>query len=522
LTELARRYGLAVVFLVLVVLAVELVPSARTRLVKPSSTDAGSRPYLPFGEPGTTAGGYACGPGKRQVPWSKYAPLCEPKWHGDNGGATSPGVTATNIYVTYRMVASTEMAELYDILPRATIGTDAQVVQDLNAYIALFNKTFELYGRKVVLVPFEGQSDFVAEFEGGDMSQAEQDAATAKNNHAFADVSIIDSTPIYDQALAQQGIISLSPFGGPASQFDQYSPYEYSTASPLCQKGDLATAEVVGRVLAGSPVSFSGDPSMNGKKRVFGIIEDSDPVSEECTGYLTKLLASYGIRPAVTVGVALDANRLVQESGTVIAQLRAAGVTTVLTTTLDFLTPIFITSAADSAGYVPEWFNVDNLDGFTRKQDPREAAHSIALGLQPPPEQDTEAYEAFKLEDPGIAISPANRYIYDSVLTLFDSLEEAGPDLTPKTFQEGFRSIPDSMPGGMYGDWKLTPGAFDPLGTYQIVWWDSKSASNEDGEPGAWVACNKGAQYSEIQGVEPSISKGTTLSCFGPSGRPPT
>ena len=68
----------------------------------------------------------------------------------------------------------------------------------------------------------------------------------------------------------------------------------------------------------------------------------------------------------------------------------------------------------------------------------------------------------------------------------------------------------------------LTRWRDDPLGTYQIVWWDSKSASNEDGEPGAWVACNKGAQYSEIQGVEPSISKGTTLSCFGPSGRPPT
>ena len=53
-------------------------------------------------KPGYTVNGTKCGPGIRQVSWSKYSPYCIPIFRGNNGGATSPGVDSKSITITYR------------------------------------------------------------------------------------------------------------------------------------------------------------------------------------------------------------------------------------------------------------------------------------------------------------------------------------------------------------------------------------------------------------------------------------
>src|SRR5262245_9571737 len=55
------------------------------------------------GGAGQTVSGVQCGPGVRQVSWSKYSALCVPAFHGNNGGATAYGVSPTTITVTYRI-----------------------------------------------------------------------------------------------------------------------------------------------------------------------------------------------------------------------------------------------------------------------------------------------------------------------------------------------------------------------------------------------------------------------------------
>ena len=56
--------------------------------------------------------------------WSAYAPACQPKWSGNNGGATSSGVTGTTITLTYRDAAAALMQEIYAVEPKSVVGTN--------------------------------------------------------------------------------------------------------------------------------------------------------------------------------------------------------------------------------------------------------------------------------------------------------------------------------------------------------------------------------------------------------------
>src|SRR5262245_38059882 len=96
-----RRIGRYVPFLVVAALFAVVIalrpsnaPDRRAAVPSPTSTGAAAR--------GTTGGDTRhCTKAGQQhptnlVPWS---PPCEPRFHGDNGGATAPGVTKDSVKV---------------------------------------------------------------------------------------------------------------------------------------------------------------------------------------------------------------------------------------------------------------------------------------------------------------------------------------------------------------------------------------------------------------------------------------
>ncbi len=168
---------------------------------------AGVTPPAAAGSAGTTVGGVACKPGVRQVSWSQYAPECVPAYHGDNGGASSPGVTRTTISLAYRLAASTLMTEIYALFPKTMLGTNDEALSVLSALTKVFNRSFELYGRHVVGKPFDGQGNFMSELMGGGQEGAVADAATEKSMGTFIDDSVYDATQIYANDLASNGIV---------------------------------------------------------------------------------------------------------------------------------------------------------------------------------------------------------------------------------------------------------------------------------------------------------------------------
>ena len=252
-------------------------PKSATATTHASATSAitvkpGMTPPNPAGSPGTAVSGVKCGPGVRQVSWSDYAPICEPAWHGNNGGATTRGVTATTITLDYRAASTQQLAELYTLVPPAVIGTNTEEEATLQAYINTFNRSFELYGRHVVLKTFQGKGDFINEDLGEDQTQAQEDAVTAaKTVKSFADVSLVDSSAVYSTDLAAQQVIASSLYENAETWYEKYAPWEY-TPGPNCTKSAVATAAILGKQLGGLPASLAGTATLQKTTRVFGLI----------------------------------------------------------------------------------------------------------------------------------------------------------------------------------------------------------------------------------------------------------
>ena len=477
---------------------------------------AGGGPIAPVATSGASRTGVTCGNGARQFSFSKYAPLCVPAYSGNNGGATAPGVTASTITIVYRNRSSGESAAISAATGAAEGGTDAQYLQDMDTYISYFNKIFELYGRKVVLKAFNGQGDYVQEDQGQDLAAAEADAVTAKDEGAFADVSfpLGSSTQPYEEDLARQGVLSMGATYMPQSWFGQFAPYEYSAASPTGTQGGNYTIHVICSRFQGMPAVFAGDAVMQHEKRVFGLITPENPIYMETGDQIQNGLTGCGVKVARRVSYSVDIPTYQQQSTSIIAQMKASGVTTVICG-CDPIFPIFADSAADAEDYHPESAELGFGDPLGRLPSSDQMAHTISTDGTQPAADATEAYTAFQKADPGG--KPAEIYFplpYEILLYLFDALQGAGPDLTPQSFQKAVFSMPASLPNGDFGPWQSGPNKYTPFIATQIGYWDPNATSKYDGQKGAWQSCESG-QYFAFDNADAFPPPERQLHCFG-------
>lgn len=454
---------------------------------------------------GVSRTGVTCGSGARQFSWSRYAPLCVPAYHGNNGGATAPGVTASTITLTYRLANSAQQSAINALAGAANVNQD-DYVADLQAYIAYFNKQFELYGRQVVLKTYQGQGDYIEEDQGQGLAATQSDAVTAHDMGAFGDVTFtLQASQPYEEDLAAERVIGFSSVGLSQQWFDQHAPYEYSVQGPSGTNAVTGGAAVVCRRLAGLPAVFSSDTLYQHTTRKFGIIYPQTPVyTAEANLYKQLLSSGCGVQVSSndTIGYTINVAEYEQEATTAMAKLKADGVTTVLCS-CDPIVPIFLTSAASQQQYFPEWLTADFGDPIAREYTQSEWQDTIVGGFQFPPLPTIEAFKAYQLGYPGqhpaewSPSSPPYFYVpYYTLLQVFDALQAAGPDLTPATFERGMFSLPPSLPGDVIaGQWNFGNGVFDPEASFEIAKWNPNAVSAFDNTKGAYTWCNGGQTY---------------------------
>lgn len=470
--------------------------------------------------PGTTVGGVVCGPGIRQVPWSAYAPPCEPAWSGSNGGATAPGVTGSTITLTYREAATSILSALYLIIPKSVVGTNAEAIQTIGAYINIFNKTFELYGRHVVLVPYQGQGNFINEDVGTGAAQAEADAVTvATSIRAFADMSLIDSSVVYTEDLQANKVIASGLYLQDRQWYQQNAPYQY-TPGPNCSKTALAIGSLFGKQLKGQTAEFAKG-NLRNQVRKLGIIYQNTPTSADCEQQIVQSLAKYHVTPAATAAVTFDLSKLPDESANAIAQMKKAGVTTIICSSCDPVSPTYYLAAAQQANYHPEWFlqslfatGATTDPKFTRLFPASQRSQIMSIGVAPTPTASSEAVHAYKLgsTNPGASIIPSYLFVYASVLQFFDALQLAGPNLTPQNFEAAMKAIPKSAPGGELGGWNGASGPFDPASSFQVLKWNPTGINPTDGLHGTYDVCDNGAVFPFASNI-PTMPANTQLRC---------
>jgi hypothetical protein len=471
-------------------------------------------PPAAAGSAGVTRSGVTCGPGVRQVPWSSYAPPCIPAYRGDNGGATSYGVSGDTIVLSYRRTNSYEDAAINAAAQGVAPPTDDQIVADIRTYLEIFNRSYELYGRHVVVKDFQGQGDWLAENQGQGQPQAVADAARAKDVGAFADLTAfgIKNSEFYWSALARQHTVAFGPIGFPDSYYERNAPWWW-TAFASGSAFARFWSNAVCRRMADLPAVYAEDAVTRGASRRFGVLTPDNPYWVQIGDELESGLARCGVHVAKRAAYVFNIPSYQSQATTIAAQMRQAGVTTVICY-CDPVMPIFMSQAADQQQWHPEWVEPDWLDPPARLTAQDQWAHALSTSPQWPRATDSEAYRVFKLAAPHA--EPADIgyvWVYRQLVQVFSALQAAGPELNPTTLHAGTAALPPSV-RGPFGTWAYGRHPTSPVVEAPITWWSPTATSGYDGKRGAWQWCDAGAWHDDADAASFGPAH-TQLGCFG-------
>ena len=422
-----------------------------------SSGPAGEGPY-PWAYPasggikagtGTTSTGAKCTPSAPEFA-SPYAAPCIPKFAGNNGGATYNGVTASTITLAEREFPSAADTQEIEAQAKASGGAIPQVISQVQqVFLNYFNSVYNLYGRKVVIKPYTTQASFTTEELGQGQPQACADADTIANQiHAFGETGMTNGdsfggTAPFSTCAAQEHLVEFNgdPYFDEAA-FEALNPYVWST-SQNCDTITASEAEVVATMLGGKKAMYAGDPTLKDQVRKFAAFVPNVPQYLGCAKEFNKLAENkYHINKSElspSFDYNLDIATFQQSAQQAVIQFKAAGVTTVICSADPFSLGL-LTKAAAAQNYHPEWFMtgsaLTDLDQVAQgnttcrrsratcsacPRAPLRPARPVRIPGRP------ALQEAHRPHHPG-----RDRRQLRQLVEIFDMLQAAGPDLTPR------------------------------------------------------------------------------------------
>src|SRR3954452_2588945 len=151
------------------------------------------------------------------------SPPCISRWdyRKGNGGATSPGVSGSEIRVAFPVASANS------------------TWPGLKPIVDFFNTRFQLYGRKITIVPVPSQqADGNTTGKWNDPQLQRADAAQITQQHVFASTDFMDpiseswALPVFLDTLAKHKIVAISggdvtPYGT-AADLAKRAPYAWS------------------------------------------------------------------------------------------------------------------------------------------------------------------------------------------------------------------------------------------------------------------------------------------------------
>jgi hypothetical protein len=419
-----------------------------------------------------------------------YAPPCVAPFKGNNGGATSQGVTKDEIKIVVYTGDPAKDPLLAGQLRAAGAELNVGAIQDTwRGYIDIYNRMFEFYGRKIV------PEFFVGTGPGSDSAAAKADAIAIADKKPLAVLGgPTQSTTVFGDELAHRGVMCIGTcaLSMPQKLIDANKPY-LITYAPSPEEAATLTAEFVGKQVGKGKAEYAGDDATKNKNRVYGILHYNTP-DGQYDGLFASLqsgLKKHGIRAKAEQSFFLDLSRAQETARTVITKMKDAGVTTIIFTG-DPIMPGAFTKEATAQDYQPEWIVgpsvLADTSIFARTYDQDQWARAFGVALVPgrTPEsldQTRQLYEWFHNSPP-----PNNTYgvINPSVLQFASGAMLAGPKLTPQSLRDGlFRyppsggdSISPTLSWGKHGFWPGTDySGSDDAG---MLWWDPTAVGEDE------------------------------------------
>jgi hypothetical protein len=552
-----RGYGPLAALIVLIILVTMLIPSRpkkedtftqftggtgtgtsepATSTGQPASggapgTTGGTTPQGATTSPGTTTTGgkqqvttnavgpgvapaSSCSGGTKQDGNTAYSPPCVAWAGGNNGGATARGVTKDTITVTFRDIgnplgnSNSELAKTAE--KKGIIASPEATARTRAALLEYFNRTYQLYGRKVKIVTYKGRGDAIKELGGTGQEAANSDALKVGQEYkAFADMTAI-SQPYLD-ALVRQKVVAFGGLHLPASYYTARAPYAWGQLVDCTALLSSAIDLITKRMPPTGNAVRAGSAALREKQRKFGLVFPDDAVYAQCINEAGPKLAAAGITISKEIRYSLEIAKLQQETPNMAAQLKAAGVTTVLLVT-DPILPFFLTGSATQQDFWPEWFVTGtvltdaDVAGQFYDQDQWQFAYGQSYLSDIRQGQASESYRAYKKIRPQDEPTLTRDLDYYSLLMLFIGLQGAGPNLTPQTFQQGMFAYPGTS--GPLGHWSWGPNDHTAIDDAREIYYDRKALSAFNNQPGRYISPNGDKRY---RGTWPAKDPGAPI-----------
>jgi hypothetical protein len=498
-----RRYGplvaIVVVIAIVAVIAIAHHGSSGNSTATGTSTTTGPGGYHPAGvvswdqakAEGKTDSidwGSRCDKSRGTLAYpSFFAGQCYAPFHGDNGGATSSGVTGTTVTVVEYQAQEEDPILKYIEGAISDSDTNAQTRQTVQDWVSFYQHYFETYGRKVRLVPFTATGN------ASDEVAARADATqVAETYHPFAVIGGPILTAAFGTQLIADHIVCLDCMPlQPTAFYAAHAPYAYS----LTMNGDEGQVHVtnfIARDLAGKDAVYAGDAKFRTEPRKFGeIYLTTGQDAERQQSNFEHRLASSGIHLDQVLAYT-NPTTLQTDAPALIAKLKAAGDTSVIFVG-DPVAPGPITRQATTQGYFPEWIitgsPLTDTTIFARTYDPQQWKHAFGVSFLAA-RTDPSVSGALYLYNWYFGHKPPAKtgatVVAPEVNLLFAVLQELGPDVTPQNFENAiFSGAPTpraitqpSISYGNHGIWPFT----DYLGIDDatLVWWNPNATGPDE------------------------------------------
>ena len=462
-----------------------------------------------------TAGDKAkCAPGALlQENITVHSPPCIARFTGNNGGATYPGVTADTVNIV----------EIHPIYPQGVAqalvasgieASDDQYREFLQIEQDFFNKHYEFYGRKMKVYFWPEQCSDPACW------RADAKAMVAKYHPFMATWYTAGIAPeAYTDELTQLGVISAGTSPLSDSFFKQHAPFAWDLFPQGNRQADML-GDYYCKKMWGQNASRAGDPTMQLKKRKLGIITSEEPAALEVAQQFKKDVTG-GECGSEADGTTIytmsaDATTASDQYPTLVTRMKNDGITT----------RAWVGDAPGKAEDDKQQYFPENLMSFASDNDvvgrlyeglnsPNQMAHLFGIGWQQKaqPVQNQDFYKAIKDINPSYdppRISQATFYGL-SLFAMF--MQWAGPNLTPKTVEQGARTSPQiggwvnphPWPGWKccnpyVNEYKFGVDANSYTGKVDAKeeYWDSHAVSADDNQPGAFVCVDPNCRRYEI------------------------
>jgi hypothetical protein len=362
----------------------------------------------------------------------------------DNGGATAPGVTKDKISVVYVLghIPETRAQPPVDASTGQT-GTDEDAVHDL---LLAMRPYYETWGRDVDVKFFTSS--------GEDESAQRADAVAIKGMKPFAVVNTHNSgLGVLAAELAKAKILT---YDAETSYKDAatFSPYLWGAGTEP-QTAAINTAEFAGKQLVGKKAEYAAGDVKDEPRKFALISKDGDidvaGFKKALAKYKGTIVSEFTYPP---IGGAYGDATIAQENApTMVARMKADGVTTVLLFTDAALNKALMEQATSQDWY-PEWVHTGNAysdySAFSSTYPKDQAAHFFGISglppyFEPPTDADTAAKGA--LGNNLDWFWGPNNYtrtarVLNGATWLMQGIQAAGPDLTPKNFLQGQFAVP--------------------------------------------------------------------------------